>query len=123
MKFSHFTFVFVLAAAMGLAALPAQAQVTTGTPITVRVKTRKPPKPKTETFKGEVVYMNAGSISVRDPKNTLIVRTFTYSAALKKKLQTLIARGGYQFGDKVQIRYVAGSSVAEGIKGKASKPF
>lgn len=123
MKFSRFALAAFLAAAFLLAAFPAQAQVTTGAPIIVKVKTKKPPKPKMETFKGEVIHMDAGSIEVRDPNNSFIVHTFTYSDALKKKLKTLFARGGYQFGDRVQIKYVAGSTVAQEIKGKPSKPF
>ena len=123
MKFSRLAIAALLAGSFAMAALPAPAQVTTGAPITVKVKTKKPRKPKMATFKGEVIHMDAASIMVRDPNNSFIVHTFTYSDALKKKLKNLIARGGYQFGDRVQIKYAAGSTVAEQIKGKPSKPF
>lgn len=106
-----------------MAALPASAQVTTGKTITVKAKTVKPPKVKMDAFKGEVIRMNTVSIIVRDPKNSYIVRTFTFSPALAKKLQKLIDQGGYQSGDHVTIKYAAGTSVAQAIKGKASKAF
>lgn len=106
-----------------LAALPACAQVNTGSPVTLKAKTVKPPKVKTDVFKGEVVRMNTVSIIVRDPKNSYVVRTFTFSPELTKKLQDLIGRGGYQPGDIVTVRYEHGGSVAQEIKGKVSKPF
>lgn len=76
-----------------------------------------------DTFKGEVVRMNTVSIIVRDPKNSYLVRTFTFSPDLTKKLQALIGRGGYQPGDMVSVRYKDGTSEADSIKGKASKGY
>jgi hypothetical protein len=102
---------------------PARGQVTTSNPITVNAKTTKPPKVKIDSFKGEVVRMDTVSIIVRDPKNSYLVRTFTFSPDLTKKLQALIARGGYQPGDTVEVRYQDGTSVAQLIKGKPSKPY
>lgn len=83
----------------------------------------KPTKVKLDTFKGEVVRMNTVSIIVRDPKNSYLVRTFTFSSDLNKKLQGLIGRGGYQPGDTVTVRYEDGTSVADVIKGKPSKAY
>jgi hypothetical protein len=101
----------------------AHAQVTTSSPVTAQPKTVKPPKIKIDTFKGQVVRMNTVSIVVRDPKNSYIVRTFTFSPDLTKKLRNLIGRGGYQPGDSVTVRYPHGGSVAQVIKGKASKAY
>ena len=115
--------IFLAALSGGFAVPRASAQVTTSKPITVKVKSVKPPKTKLDTFKGEVIRMNTVSIMVRDPKNTYIVRTFTFSPALTKKLQPLIDKGGYQSGDHVAVKYAQGSTVAQAIKGKASKAF
>ena len=123
MKSKRAALVAFLILAGALAARPAHAQVTTSSPITVQPKTVKPPKTKIDTFKGEVVRMNTVSIIVRDPKNSYIVRTFTFSPDLTKKLQNLIGRGGYQPGDSVTVRYEHGGSVAQVIKGKASKAY
>lgn len=116
-------FAALLGVASGLAAPSASAQVTTSKTVTVKPKTVKPPKVKLDIFKGEVIRMNTVSIIVRDPKNSYIVRTFTFSPDVAKKLQPLIDKGGYQSGDRVTIKYAAGSTVAQSITGKASKAF
>lgn len=113
----------ILALAGVFASLPAAAQENTASPVTLKAKTSKPVKVKMDTFKGEVVRMNTVSIIVRDPKNSYVVRTFTFSPELTKKLQNLIARGGYQPGDVVTVRYKDGTSEAEMIKGKPSKGY
>lgn len=99
------------------------AQETTAKSVTLKAKTEKAPKIKMDTFKGEVVRMNTVSIIVRDPKDSYIVRTFTFSPDLTRKLQGLIERGGYQPGDMVTVRYKDGTSEAELIKGKPSKGY
>jgi len=113
-------FVAILAA---LSAASVRAQVTTSKAVTLKAKTVKPEKVKLDTFKGEVVRMDTVSIIVRDPKNSYIVRTFTFSPDLTKKLQPLIDRGGYQPGDKITVSFAEGSTVAQSIKGKPSKAF
>lgn len=123
MKPSYATVAAFLFLSGALAALPAHAQETTGKAITLKAKTVKPAKVKLENFKGQVVRMNTVSIIVRDPKNSYVVRTFTFSSELAKKLQPLIDRGGYQPGDNVTISYEPGSTVAQSIKGKPSKAF
>jgi hypothetical protein len=86
------------------------AQENTVSAVSAKSKSTKPPKTKIDTFK-------------RDPKNSYLVRTFTFSPDLTKKLQSLIERGGYQPGDTVEVHYRDGTSVAEIIKGKASKAY
>lgn len=105
------------------AARACYSQETTSSPVTLKAKTIKAPKVKMDTFKGEVVRMNTVSIIVRDPKNSYVVRTFTFSSDLTKKLQDLIGRGGYQPGDLVTVRYKDGTSEADSIKGKPSKGY
>lgn len=122
MKLERIVFFVLLAAAAGLAAAPARAQVTTSKPITVKIKTVKQSKPKLLSFKGEVLHMDAQAIIVRDPKNTLTVKTFSYTPELSKRLKDLIDRGGYQYGDRIQVKYASGGTVAQEITGKASKP-
>ncbi|HKF51874.1 MAG TPA: hypothetical protein VKB26_06150 [Candidatus Acidoferrales bacterium] len=114
---------FLLLLSGAFAARSAYAQETTASPVTLKAKTEKIPKVKIDTFKGEVVRMNTVSIIVRDPKDSYIVRTFTFSPDLTKKLQSLIERGGYQPGDVVTVRYKDGTSEAELIKGKPSKGY
>ena len=107
-----------LAGGMGAAALPAGTQVSEAPPIRLKVKA-----PKAQNFKGEVLHADAISMMVRDRKDPRFIRTFTYSPKVKEQMDKILARGGYQYGDKVEIRYRAGQDVALVIKGKPSKPL
>jgi hypothetical protein len=80
-------------------------------------------KPKVEKFKGEVLSANSLQIVVRSRENTAIVRTFSYTPAVRQQMQKVIDRGGYQYGDPVEIQHEAGKDVAVKIKGKPSKPL
>jgi hypothetical protein len=104
-----------LAALAGLAAAPAQAQ---DAPIVV-----KQPKVKTAKFKGTVIHANRLQITVRALENERVVRTFQLSGEMQEKMQKIIDKGGYQYGDKVEIHHPQGSEVAVKIKGKPSKPL
>ncbi len=72
-------------------------------------------------FHGEVIAMTGAAITVRDRKNERMIRTFTYAPELKERMQGLLDRGGYQYGDKVAIRFKPPSNVALAVKGKPSK--
>lgn len=101
-----------------LASTFAVAQVRDTEPIKL-----KQPKPKIVKFKGKVLYMTRLSIIVRDPENNNLVRTFTFDEKLARKMAELWDRNRpYQHGDRVEIRYLAGSNTAVKIKGKPSKP-
>jgi hypothetical protein len=72
-------------------------------------------------FKGEVVHADMGSIIVRDRKNERVIRTFSYSEKAREQMETIMARGGFQFGDKVEIRYEERRDVALEIRGGPSR--
>jgi hypothetical protein len=80
------------------------------------------PKQKTAVFRGEVVRFDSVSITVRNAKEPLRLHTFTYTAELREKIIKMLETGGYQYGDKVKIRYVPGQNVAVSIHGKVSRP-
>jgi len=79
-------------------------------------------KPKTLQFKGEVVSANLATITVRSVQNPKVVMTFTYTPKVKAKMLAVIQSGGYQYGDKVTVTYGAGTTIAQNISGKPSKP-
>jgi len=60
---------------------------------------------------------------VRSKENELAVRTFTLTEEASSKMQKIIDKGGYQYGDKVTIFYDPTTNKAIKIKGKASKPI
>ncbi len=114
------SFALFAAAVLGAVAAPARAQIDISKPIAI--KTIKP-KPKLARFQGEVLHANPLAITVRSRENERAIRTFTYAPKVKEQMQQILDRGGYQYGDKVEIRYEAGGDVALRIKGKPSKPL
>lgn len=93
-----------------------QDQVRTTAPIVL-----KAPKPKRDKFKGTVVVANRAQFTVQGLQNQRVVRTYHYSPKAWEKMVQVIDRGGYQFGDKVEVISEPGSDVALEIKGKPSK--
>lgn len=101
-----------------LATAPAPAQVRDTRPIR-----QQAPKPRVEKFLGEVLQMSRISITVRHRRNAALVRTFTYDQKLAPKVAELIERDRpFQYGDAVEIHYLAGTDTAVRIKGKRSPP-
>ena len=94
------------------------AQVQTGRTIHV-----KPRKVRMEKFRGEVLHANTAQITVRSRENERVVRTFTLSPEARDRMQKTIDRGGYQYGDRVEIEHAPGQDVALRIKGRPSKPL
>lgn len=111
---------FSLAGSIAACGGTARAQVSEAPPIRVKVKV---PKARPGRFKGEVLHADSVSMMVRDRKDPRFIRTFTYSPKVKEQMDKIIARGGYQYGDKVEIRYQTGQDVALAIKGRPSKPI
>jgi hypothetical protein len=64
---------------------------------------------------------NIAQITVRAKGNDLGLRTFPLSEAAAAKMQQIVDKGGYQYGDKVTILYDPTSQKALKIKGKPSK--
>jgi len=68
-----------------------------------------------------VMRMLYNAIQVRGIANPMENHTFSYSDAIRGKMQKLFNQGGYQSGDQVEIGYEGGRDVALKIKGKRSK--
>jgi len=84
----------------------------------------KPLKPQVVKFKGEVLHMTGLAITVRAHENYNLVRTFTFAEKLARQMAELCDRNRpYQYGDRVEIHYLAGSDTAVKLKGKPSKPI
>ena len=85
-------------------------------------------KPKSKTaglgkFEGYVTQANTAQITVRAKGNDLGLETFTLSQQVSAKMQTIIDKGGYQYGDKVTVYYDPTTKKALKITGKPSKPL
>lgn len=115
------------AAASGFACVGASGQaaavpiVDTAVPIIVNaVKPHKTsPYPK---FEGTVMNANIAQITVRAKDSDLTIQTFPLSEKVAAKMQEIIDKGGYQYGDKVTVYYDPQTRKALKIKGKPSKP-
>ena len=129
LKMAGFGLPLALVAA-GALALPAAAQdpiltpiiVDTAVPIIIKAVTPKPKNTGLAKFQGFVQHANIGQITVRAKGNDLAIQTFSLSEAASAKMQDIIDKGGYQYGDKVTIFYDPATMKAAKFKGKPSKP-
>ena len=131
---------FVKAAGLGLPLMlvmagalsaPAAAQdpvvipiiVDTAVPIVVNAIKPKPKATGLSKFEGFVMHANIAQITVRAKGSDLTIQTFPLSQEVSAKMQQIIDKGGYQYGDKVTILYEPATLRAMKIKGKPSKPL
>jgi len=93
----------------------------TAVPIIVSAITPKPTPAGLAKFEGFVMHANIAQVTVRAKGNDLAIRTFPLSEAAAAKMQKIIDKGGYQYGDKVTVLYDLSSQKAVQVKGKPSK--
>jgi hypothetical protein len=109
---------------LGCGAAAAQDPIVVSTAAAIIIDAVKPKKqdlrPK---FEGTVMNSNSVLITVRSKTNELAVQTFTLSPDASAKMQKIIDKGGYQYGDKVTVYFDPVSHQALRVKGKASKPI
>jgi hypothetical protein len=122
------TLVLVLAAGLSSPVraqgpVPIVAPIVVDTAVPIIISAIKPtPKPSgLVKFDGFVMHANIAQITVRAKGNDLAVRTFPLSPAAAAKMQQIVDKGGYQYGDKVTVLYDPASEKAIKIKGKPSK--
>ena len=99
------------------------APVIIDTAAAVVIKAKKPVSSGQAKFQGYVMHANIAQITVRAKGNDLAIRTFPLSQAAAAKMQKIIDKGGYQYGDKVTVLYDPATQQAAKIKGKPSKPI
>jgi len=83
-------------------------------------------KPKSKTaglgkFEGYVMHANIAQITLRAKGNDMSLETFTLSEVAATKMQSIVDKGGYQYGDKVTVYYDPTTKQALKVKGKPSK--
>jgi len=108
---------------------PAAAQATavpiivdTAVPIVVNTVKPKPKQTGLAKFQGYVQNANIAQITLRAKGNETNIQTFALSAEMSEKMQKIVDKGGFQYGDKVTILYDPTTMKAMKFKGKASKP-
>jgi len=118
----------VLLGTMGVSRAAAQGPIVlapiimdTAAPIIVSAVKPKPKPTGLAKFEGTVMLANAAQITVKANGNDLAIQTFPLSEAASAKMQQIIDKGGYQYGDKVRLEYDPQSLRVVKFKGKPSK--
>jgi len=103
--------------------VPVVVPIIVDTAVPIIISAVKPtPKPNgLDKFEGFVMHANIAQITVRAKGNDLAIRTFPLSQDAAVKMQQIVDKGGYQYGDKVTVLYDPASQRAIKIKGKPSK--
>ena len=98
--------------------------VDTAVPIVVNaVKPKHKPPAGLAKFEGFVMHANIAQITARAKGNDLAILTFPLSQEASAKMQQIVDKGGYQYGDKVTVYYDPATMKAAKFKGKPSKPI
>jgi hypothetical protein len=95
--------------------------VDTAVPIIVNAIKPKPKYVGLGKFEGYVMNANIAQITVRAKGNDMSLQTFSLSEQASTQMQTIVDKGGYQYGDKVTVYYDPSSLKALKVKGKPSK--
>jgi hypothetical protein len=111
----------------GFSCSPAAAQgpvvpIIIDTAVPIIIDAVKPKPTGLGKFEGYVMNANTAQITVRAKGNDLGIQTFTLSEPAAAKMQAIIDKGGFQYGDKVTIFYDPTSQKAIKFKGKPSRP-
>jgi hypothetical protein len=120
----------LLLGTMGISRAMAQDPIVTApiiasevAPIIVSAVKPKPKPNGLSKFEGTVMHANSVQITLKAMGNDLAIQTFPLSEAASAKMQLIIDRGGYQYGDKVKLEYDPQSLRVVKFKGKPSKPL
>jgi hypothetical protein len=112
----------------GMWCAPAQAQspatvapIIVDTAVPIIVNAVKPKPSGLTKFEGFVMNANTAQITVRAKGNDMAIRTFTLSEQAASKMQTIVDKGGFQYGDRITVLYDPVSLKAVRLKGKPSK--
>jgi hypothetical protein len=97
--------------------------VDTAVPIVVNAVKPKPKINGLVKFEGFIVHANIAQITVRAKNSELTIQTFPLSQDASKKMQQIVDKGGFQYGDKITVYYNPTTMQAMKFKGKASKPI
>lgn len=121
-RFSIAALVICAACGVSFAQVPAPVIDTTAA-VVVKTLSARRSSTKLPKFQGTVVNANTAQVTVRAKDNELDLQTFSLSPAVAQKMQTIIDKGGFQYGDKITVFYDPATRQAMKIKGKPSKPI
>jgi hypothetical protein len=91
------------------------------TAVPIVVNAVKPKPTGLSKFEGYVMNANVAQITVRAKGNDMAIQTFALSPQAAAKMQGIVDKGGYQYGDKITLLYDPASLQVIKLKGKPSK--
>src|ERR1700726_642417 len=91
------------------------------TAVPIVVNAVKPKPTGLSKFEGYVMNANIAQITLRAKGNDMAIQTFALSPEAAAKMQAIVDKGGYQYGDKVTLLYDPASLQVIKLKGKPSK--
>ena len=93
--------------------------VETAVPIVVNTIKPKPLPSGIAKFDGTVMNATTAQITVKAKGDDMTIRTFALAPAASAKMQETIAKGGYQYGDKVSVLYNQSSRASREDQGQS----
>jgi hypothetical protein len=97
--------------------------VDTAAPIIVNAIKPKPKATGLVKFQGFVMHANIAQVTVRAKDNEQAIQSFPLGEKASAKMQQIVDKGGYQYGDKITLYYDPQSLKAIKFKGKPSPPL
>jgi hypothetical protein len=97
--------------------------VDTAAPIIVNAIKPKPKATGLVKFQGFVMHANIAQVTVRAKENEQAIQSFPLGEKASAKMQQIVDKGGYQYGDKITVYYDPQSLKAIKFKGKPSPPL
>jgi len=97
--------------------------VDTAAPIVVNAIKPKPKATGLVKFQGFVMHANIVQVTVRSKVNEQAIQSFPLGEKASAKMQQIVDKGGYQYGDKITVYYDPQSLKAIRFKGKPSPPL
>jgi hypothetical protein len=97
------------------------APIIVDTAVPIIVNAVKPKPTGLVKFDGFVMNATIAQITVRAKGDDMSIQTFSLSQEAAAKMQQMIDKGGYQYGDKVSVLYDPSSLKAMRVKGKPSR--
>ena len=91
------------------------------TAVPIVVNAVKPKPTGLSKFEGYVMNANIAQITVRAKGNDMAIQTFALSPEAAARMQAIVDKGGFQYGDKVTLLYDPANLQVIKLKGKPSK--
>jgi hypothetical protein len=102
---------------------PEVAPIVVSTAAPIIINAVKPKPTGMAKFEGFVMNANIAQITVRAKGDDMSIQTFSLSREASDKMQQIVDKGGFQYGDKVTVLYDPSSLKAVKVKGKPSRPL